>query len=95
MDFIDQVTRVNILAKTVLTDQYVSSHSELHCTRQQHDTGQRHSKKITFPYLQSAFNLYKIPLFEQPEVDILCPVLKSFPKIYAELLHVDILKNTR
>lgn len=49
----------------------------------------------------SSFHNYRVDLFcirhlfEQPEVDITYLVLKSFPKTYADLLHVDILKNTR
>ena len=52
-------------------------------------------KFVIFPYLQGTLILYKVPLFEQQKVDIIYFVLKSFPKMYAELLHVDILKNTR
>lgn len=49
----------------------------------------------------SSFLTYRVDLFcishlyEQPEVDITYLVLKNFPKTYADLLHVAILKNTR
>lgn len=56
---------------------------------------QRAKKFVNVPYLQGTLILYKIPLFEQPKVGIIYLILKSFPKMYAELLHVAILKNTR